>query len=168
MVINDQFSLASTDTTELYFTGLGCMMSWILVVQYFEGRSSAACDYNYNDTMSEGSDCSDGNDGNGNPLTARVVEMNRALVLWVAFALHSQQFNSLTCLVSVALLCSALLCSALLCSLPRTGSSSYYVLITTLRKGTPRVARFLVGVLPIFLGYALHAEFIVTAATFLL
>lgn len=34
-------------------------------------------------------------------------------------------------------------------------TTSYYVLITTLAKGTPRVARFLVGVLPVFLGYAM-------------
>lgn len=34
-------------------------------------------------------------------------------------------------------------------------SSSYYILILTLRQGTPRVIRFLVGVLPVFLGYAI-------------
>jgi len=48
------------------------------------------------------------------------------------------------------------------------GNSSYYVLITTLRRSTPRVARFLVGVLPIFLGYAMFgvAFFSTAAETF--
>jgi hypothetical protein len=34
-------------------------------------------------------------------------------------------------------------------------SGSYYVLILTLKKGTPRVLRFVVGILPIFVGYAI-------------
>lgn len=34
-------------------------------------------------------------------------------------------------------------------------SLSYYVLILTLKKGTPRVLRFLIGVLPVFFGYCL-------------
>jgi hypothetical protein len=69
--IHDQFELDGSSSARLYFTGLGCMMAWVNVVQYFEG------------------------------------------------------------------------------------SSSYYVLVTTLRKGLPRVMRFLLGVLPIFIGYAL-------------
>ncbi len=69
--IHDQIMLESNSYTRLYFLGLGCMMAWICVVQYFEG------------------------------------------------------------------------------------AASYYVLITTLRKGTPRVCRFLIGVLPVFLGYAM-------------
>jgi hypothetical protein len=35
------------------------------------------------------------------------------------------------------------------------GFATYYVLITTLRKSLPRVAKFLVGVMPVFLGYGL-------------
>jgi len=34
-------------------------------------------------------------------------------------------------------------------------TTSFYVLITTLKRGAPRVARFLVGVMPVFLGYSL-------------
>jgi hypothetical protein len=34
-------------------------------------------------------------------------------------------------------------------------SGSYYVLILTLKKGTPRVLRFVIGIMPIFVGYAL-------------
>ena len=70
LALQTQVTLHS-DRTRLYFLGLGCMMAWVNVVQYFEG------------------------------------------------------------------------------------AASYYVLITTLRKGMPRVARFLIGVLPVFLGYAM-------------
>jgi Polycystin cation channel len=45
-------------------------------------------------------------------------------------------------------------------------TTSYYVLITTLKNATPRVARFLVGVLPVFLGYAMFGvAFFATATT---
>lgn len=47
-------------------------------------------------------------------------------------------------------------------------SSSYYVLILTLKRGTPRVVRFVLGVLPVFLGYAIFgvAYFSSSSASF--
>jgi hypothetical protein len=38
------------------------------------------------------------------------------------------------------------------------GSPTFYVLISTLRRGAPRVARFLAGVMPVLLGYALFVR----------